>query len=117
MARVLIIDYMCEDVVCTHIEADYNTDIVTVTNFTDDVMEQAIGKRKASIDIIDTFFRERCFPETRFNKKELLESAGLQFFDAEAIVRQTHGVLIEDNFWVRFEGETLTWNDVKLSNR
>ncbi len=30
------------------------------------------------------------------------------------IVRKTHGFLWDDYMWIRFEGETLTWEDVNL---
>lgn len=56
----------------------------------------------------------RTFPETRMNRDELLESLGLNSYNRWAIVRKTHGVMADDEIWLRFKGETLTHKDVCL---
>jgi hypothetical protein len=110
-------EYLCEDRVCSKVDVDEEAEIVKSEDFTDDPVEQAFGGRELTLEGLEDFFRSRCFPETRFNLKYTLSCINMDFFDAETIVRKTRGVLYEDTFWVRFDGEELTWNDVKMSNR
>ena len=56
----------------------------------------------------------RTFPPTRANADELLASLGLLAYNRWGIVRKTHGVMADDEIWLRFEGEALTHKDVCL---
>lgn len=104
--------------VCTRVIYSTETHSINFTNFTKDPAERAFGIKKENDTIsLDDFFRDRCFPETRFDCKRILKALELDFFDAELIVRKTHGVLFEDTFCVKFDGEDLNWYDVKLGNR
>jgi hypothetical protein len=42
-----------------------------------------------------------------------LEDMGLSAYNPWEIVKITHGVMLEDFVWIRFDGEDLKWNDVK----
>lgn len=56
----------------------------------------------------------RVFPATRVNADELLIALGLNSYNRWAIVRQTHGVMADDEIWLRFTGESLKHRDVTL---
>ncbi|MBQ3514040.1 MAG: hypothetical protein IJA32_09640 [Lachnospiraceae bacterium] len=112
MGKILKFEYYEKDKLNTRVQVDYSRQEILVENFTDDIVEQAFGRRKVTIETIDEFFRERVFPETRVNCKELLEDLGLRNFDAEAIARITHGVLVHDFNWIRFDDEKLSWEDI-----
>ena len=60
------------------------------------------------------FISTRCFPYERGNRKALLKIWGLDEYDPMAIVRKTHGVMNDDFLWLLFEGETLTFEDVRM---
>jgi hypothetical protein len=45
---------------------------------------------------------------------EYLETLGLTAYDPWKIVEITHGVMWEDFLWIKFPGETLSWEDVKI---
>lgn len=113
MGKILKFEYYEKDKLNTKVSVDYVKQEIIVENFTDDIVEQAFGKRKITMDIIDEFFRERVFPETRVNCKDILEGLGLRNFDAEAIARITHGVLIHDFNWIRFDEEEIGWEEIK----
>lgn len=98
---------------CTKIHIDYSLGKVSVKNYTDDIMEQALGKRESSIDSVLEFLGERVFEESRPDKGEILESMGLRIFDPEAIARVTHGIMFHDSNWLRFDNEDLSWEDIK----
>lgn len=67
-----------------------------------------------SLEEMERWLKWRTFPPTRANADELLASLGLNSYNRWAIVRKTHGVMADDEIWLRFKGETLTHKDVCL---
>ncbi len=63
---------------------------------------------------LERWLKWRVFPETRVNSDQLLASLGLNSYNRWAIIRKTHGVMADDEIWLRFEGETLKHRDVTL---
>lgn len=63
---------------------------------------------------LDRWLKWRVFPETRVNASELLTALGLNSYNRWAIVRKTHGVMADDEIWLRFKWETLKHRDVTL---
>lgn len=78
-----------------------------VINFIDDFNKQFSPNMEGHITLeeIDRWLKWRTFPHTRVNAKELLESIGLHSYNRWAIVRKTHGVMADDEIWIRFKGE------------
>ncbi len=114
IGKNLKFEYWYGSVLCTRVFVDYRKQTVEVENFTDDIVLQAFGRRKITTSTIDEFFRERVFPETRVNCKEILRQMGFKNYDAESIARKTHGILYNDLWWLRFDDEDLKWEDIKL---
>lgn len=56
----------------------------------------------------------RCFPRNRDNVDDLLQRLGLEHYHPLDIIRKTHGLMRNDYVWIRFEGEDLTYDDVKI---
>ncbi|MBM7656222.1 hypothetical protein [Neobacillus cucumis] len=52
-------------------------------------------------DELEKWLKWRVFPETRVNCKELLQLLGLNSYNRWAIVRKTHGVMADDEIWIR----------------
>lgn len=69
---------------------------------------------------IEQWLYSRCFPPRRFNYRQLVHDLhikqpyGHEFLEYLVILRLTHGILLEDYFWIRFKGEELTYDEVKL---
>ncbi|OAH58703.1 hypothetical protein AWH48_17080 [Domibacillus aminovorans] len=64
---------------------------------------------------IEKWIKWRTFPPTRANANELLEALGLTAYNRWGIVRKTHGVMADDEIWLRFKGEEhLRHRDVSL---
>lgn len=114
IGKNLKFEYWYGPVLCTSVFVDYRKQSVEVKNFTDDIVLQAFGRRKITTSTIDEFFRERVFPETRVNCKEILRQMGFKNYDAESIARKTHGILYNDLWWLRFDDEDLKWEDIKI---
>lgn len=60
------------------------------------------------------FLKDRCYEDCRANLPEILKQAGLTSNNPYEWVKVCHGVTYEDFFWVKFEGEDICWNDVKV---
>jgi len=56
----------------------------------------------------------RCWPRNRDNINDLLHACGLKEYDVMRIIKATHGCMYNDETWIRFEGENLTYSDVNL---
>ena len=53
----------------------------------------------------------RCWPRNRDNINDLLHACGLKEYDVMGIIKATHGCMYNDETWIRFEGENLTYSD------
>lgn len=71
-------------------------------------------KESYSVKDIEEFLEDRCIPRTRSNIDEWLKYNGFSHYSPLAIVRKTHGVMWEDFIWIRFEGEDLTYEDIRI---
>jgi hypothetical protein len=67
-----------------------------------------------SLEELERWLKWRTFPPSRVNATELLEALGLNAYNRWGIVRKTHGVMADDEIWIRFKGENLKHKDVCL---
>lgn len=67
-----------------------------------------------TIKEIYAWIEERCFPESRANKKELLTAMGLFQYEPLEIIKKTHGLLHEDYNWILWEGEDIHYEAIKI---
>lgn len=58
-----------------------------------------------SLDELESWLKWRTFPKSRENAKELLAALGLNAYNRWGIVHKTHGVMADDEMWLRFKGE------------
>ena len=56
----------------------------------------------------------RVVPRTRFGIEDILKEYGLPEYHPYWICKQTHGITMSDYLWVRFEGETLKYDDIAI---
>lgn len=106
-------EYMKKDIVLAKVII-YDDNNVEVINYTDDIIDRPFGTcTSPTRKDVDELYEERCFPRSRVNAKMVL-SGKLYGYEPYKIVRDTHGILIDDNYWLRFDDEKdLCWNDVK----
>jgi hypothetical protein len=117
-----MIDYMTFDVmwmddIIAHVELKPpGGSSPYVINYIDDFNKQFSPNMEGYIttEELERWLKWRTFPPTRVNAKKLLESLDMQAYNRWGIVRKTHGVMADDEIWVRFKGETLTHRDVCL---
>lgn len=60
------------------------------------------------------FIESRCMPKERTQLPEYLSDLGIDEYNPWEIVKLTHGVMWEDYLWLKFPGENVTWEDVKV---
>lgn len=89
---------------------------VTSKNYIDFVVFLPFGvKTEATVDDLEEFFEERCFPRERANCKDILRELGLDCYEPELICRKTHGLQFDDFIWLQFSDEPqVCWKDIKL---
>lgn len=85
-----------------------------IRRYTDDVGKQPFGGTRLDLPRVYEFLENRWFERGRPDVPWQLEGLGLTEYNPWEIVKKTHGVMFEDFIWVRFEGEKLVWEDVKI---
>ena len=117
-----MIDYMkfdvmwMDDIIATVDLKPSNGGTPYVINYIDDFNKQFSPNMEGHITLeeLEKWLKWRTFPPTRANANELLESLGMHAYNRWGIVRKTHGMMADDEIWLRFKGETLTHKDVCL---
>ena len=99
---------------------DEKTADVTVTEnaarvkrYTKNPAKQLFCKSQISLFELDEIFKWRCWDQNRENIEKYLYKLGLTQFNPYKICKKTHGAMYQDNIWFKFEGEKLSWSDVK----
>ncbi len=114
MGKEIEFDYMLEDKVMTSIRFNPITGVVHFRNLTSEPVCKAFGNRKSvSEDDVNDLLESRCFEEGRADCDKLLRDLDIEFYNPLLIVRKTHGVMIHDDFWIRFAGENITYEEAR----
>ena len=94
--------YMYKTHPCTVIDVDFLRQRVVIINHTDDLLHRAFGiVSEPTWEDFEQFLSDRCFPESRGDKKELLRSLGLSDYDPLQIVEKTQGRTADDALWLK----------------
>lgn len=103
---------MWENEECTHVILDETNLPIIVERFIKTIPKQPLFSDKLNRNHIQTFIESRCFERVRPDKDVLLEALGLNIYNPWEIVKKTHGFMYHDKCWIRFSGETLTWEEL-----
>ena len=96
--------YMFREQLSTIIDVDFLRQRIAIQNYTDDILHRAFGiVEEPTWEDFELFLRDRCFPETRGNLKEILRDLQLDSYDPLQIVEKTQGRLADDDMWLKFE--------------
>ena len=114
MESILDFEIFYKEAVIARVVVDRERQIVDVKQFTDHPVHKQFKQENITMQDIAKWLRNRCFPETRFNKEQLLQDLGLKTYSPLAIVKKTHGLQFEDYYWVRFQGEGVCYDDIKI---
>lgn len=117
MGKNVSFDYMHKDTVVAHISWDIDTQTVTCEEYQDNLVYQWFGKLDHTVDNLMFIFETRCFDRNRYDSLEILDYLGLPEYSPYHICMKTHGVSTQDYMWIRWKGESLTWDDVKIRDK
>ena len=94
--------YMFRQHPCTVIDVDFLEQKICIQNKTADPVHRAFGVLEdPTWKDFEAFLKDRCFPETRGNKEELLRQLGLTDYDPLQIVEKTQGRMADDELWLK----------------
>lgn len=107
-------EFFLKENLISKINADFLSGEVTFENFTDDINILPFGiRKKATLEDFYNFLNDRAMPESRFNCKEVLDDIKHQCYDLIEIVKYNKGTSVEDQGWIKFEGDDTTYEDIK----
>jgi hypothetical protein len=69
---------------------------------------------KITIQSLEVFLASRLPDPTRDDIKDILKKYGVREFNAYAMCRKSHGVMMQDFIWLKFDGEDVSFNDIRL---
>lgn len=94
--------YMFRQHPCTVIDVDFLEQKISIQNKTADPVHRAFGViEDPTWKDFEGFLKDRCFPETRGNRKDLLRQLGLTDYDPLQIVEKTQGRMADDELWLK----------------
>lgn len=102
-------DVMCKDKKVGRLEIK-DGKLIKNEVYTNNIMEHPFPRSKYLMDILG-ILSERVICEERFTD-ELKQMTGIPEYNVYALLRNTHGADVDDFIWFRFDGETLTWDDI-----
>lgn len=112
--RYLEFEVFDENTLVATVFVDTQEGIVKVEQFTDLIPLRPFNMEPITIPNVIDFLESRCFPRTRANADQLLKDLGVSIYDPIAITKRTHGLQLEDYMWVRYKGDTTTYDQIKL---
>lgn len=97
-------------------DVDYSTEKITnYHRYTDDWVISPFGNSDSvTYDMFLGFLESRCPERGRPDLKELLNKWGLEVYDPVGICKATRGLMWDDFLWIRFEGDDVTYDDIKI---
>lgn len=98
----------------SHVEMDREKMTVVYQKFTDRIPEVPYLFDYPTFEQMYDFLESRCMPKGRECLPEYLKACGVEVYDPYEILKSTHGVMWEDFLWIKFPGEEITWEDVKV---
>ncbi len=87
---------------------------VYITRYTTHIAKQIFAKEEMTLYELGEVIKTRCWDPNRDNIEAYLKKLGLTEFNIYEIVRHTHGLMFQDYIWFLFEGETITYDDIKI---
>lgn len=98
----------------SHVEMDRERMKVVYKRFSDEIPTVPYLFDYPTFEQMYDFLISRCMPKGRECLPEYLEYCGLKEYNPYEIVKVTHGVMWEDFLWLKFPGENIAWEDVKV---
>lgn len=93
---------------------DNNKKHIKLIKLVPDSIIQPFSGKNFNIIRFYEFIKSRCYEDNRDDLNIILKKAGMNNNNPYEWIRLTHGVTWEDAFWIKFDDENITWEDVKV---
>lgn len=107
-------DYMWKDQAVARVEFDMISGEGRVAIMGDGPFDDPFRKPVVSHKELWDFFEWRCFPRARYDAKRILRDLEVDFYEPYQIVLKTRGQQYDDFYWIRFDGDTVGYEEIKL---
>lgn len=97
-----------------HIIIDFKNRTVKYEKFVQDFIKTNFLFKEPTIEEVVEWLEDRCFPRTRFRYMKVIEALDLYAYDPIEIVKKTHGLIHEDYTWIKFKGQRIKYDKIKL---
>ena len=115
MASMLCLCYMYKDELVAKYTLDSLKNKVYIEQVRNKFLDRNFGNNTViNMQEFDHFLESRCFPRQRQSCKEVLESLKLETYDPLAICLRTYGRQWDDYYWLKQEGEEISYASIKL---
>ena len=97
-------------------DVDYSTEKITnYHRYTDDWVISPFGNSDSvTYDMFLGFLESRCPSPGRYDIKKLLSHWRIFVYEPLAICKHTRGLMLDDFLWIRFAGDDVTYDDIKI---
>ena len=79
----------------------------------DNSYKQPFKMKNCTLNDIYVFLESRCYENNRDELFQILEYYSLSYNDPWEWNKITHGTMRDDYLWIKWEGEDITYNDIK----
>lgn len=86
---------------------------VKIEKLVPDSIIQPFGGNNTSLERVYAFLKSRCYEDCRADIDEILKQANLMSNNPWEWNKITHGVMCDDQLWIKYEDENLCWEDVR----
>lgn len=90
-----------------------NNKVINITPHTDNLLLKPFPDN-SSLEGIVLFLKSRCYEDGRSDLKKLLAQFDMTDNDPIEWCKKTHGINYSDFYWIKFNNEEITWDEVKL---
>ena len=104
---------MFRDEVVAYVEIN-NNNLIKVETYSNVVYKQPFIKKPVTLEYVKAFLQKRVVSPDKTNIDEILKQLEIPKYDIIEILKKTHGTNFDDFIWIKFIGEDVSWDEVKL---
>ena len=116
----MVYHFMFRDNPVADVTTDEKNMVISITKFIPDSPKQLFwgdftnATPQMMTKRLYTILKSRCYEDGRADLEKILKQAGMKTNNPYEWAHVCHCVMYEDDFWVRFDDEKITWDDVKV---
>ena len=89
-------------------------EVISAVSYTENPLLSVFPDKELTIADVYSFLESRCFENGRAELPRILKENDMTTNNPWEWCKKTHGVNYSDFYWIKYEGEVITWDEVKL---